>query len=307
MKKCKITAIALVALLLTFAVILNVPGNVSSLAQPAIKIPPMPTASATVKVSFLKTATVDTPEAFAYAQGSIFKNFAMVHGAVLVEHGSDSFLFDTGLGRNADHQFSEDMPFWLKPFMAYKKGLAAVDQLQALNIAPPKRIFLSHAHWDHASAVEDFPQSEIWVTAEEHAYLKTPSSRGAGQAFASQVDSSSIHWHDYSLNNIPYAGFEKSYDLYGDGTVVFVGLFGHSPGSVGLFVNAQDGRRRFLVGDAVWNVQAVKELKRKFWLPSWMLDSDREATATVIAKLNLLMRSNPELKIIPAHDLNAWR
>ena len=88
--------------------------------------------------------------------------------------------------------------------------------------------------------------------------------------------------------------------------MVLVGLAGHTPGSVGLFVNAKDGVRRFFVGDAVWNLKAVQELRRKFWLSSLFVDNDRAETDRVVAKLHALMQANPELKVIPAHDLSTW-
>ena len=306
MAKLKLVFVIVSIVVLVLAVALNIPGTVARQEQPPMSLPPMPTAASMVKIHFLKTGTVDTPEALTFAQGSLFKNVAMVHGAILIQHGNDSLLFDTGLGRSINDQFSQDMPFWLKPFMSYKKGVAAADQIQALGLPPPKRIFLSHAHWDHASGLLDFPEAETWVTAAEHTYLLSENARSAAQVFPSQVDSSAIRWHDYSLGNVAYAGFEKSYDLYGDGTLVLVSLAGHSPGSVGLFVNSQDGQRRFFVGDAVWNVAAIEKLRHKFWLSSWLLDLDRPETGRVIAKMELLMRSNPQLKIIPAHDLKTW-
>ncbi len=307
MTKLRIGVTFVGTLVLALAVVLNIPGTVARQEQPSMIIPPSPAAAESVKIHFLSTATIDTPEAFAFAQGSLFKTFAMVHGAILIQHGNASLLFDSGLGRSADQQFAQDMPAWLKPFMAYRKGVAAVDQIRTLGLPSPKRIFLSHAHWDHASGLLDFPEAETWVTAAEHAYLRTPDARKGGQVFPTQVDSAAIRWHDYSLENAPYAGFEKSYDIYGDGTLVLVSLAGHSPGSVGLFVNSQDGQRRFFIGDAVWSVRAIEKSRHKFWVSSRLLDNNREATGHIIAKLELLMRSNPQLKVIPAHDLSAWR
>lgn len=306
MSKLRTSLVVISLTALVLAVVLNIPGTVAKLEQPPMPLPPMPTAASMVKIHFLKTGTVDTLEALTFAQGSMFKHSAMVHGAILIQHGDDSLLFDTGLGRSINDQFIEDMPLWLMPLMSYKKGVSAADQIQALGLPSPKRIFLSHAHWDHASGLLDFPDAETWVTATEHTYLQSPNARTGAQVFPSQVDSTAIVWRDYSLADVPYAGFEKSYDIYGDGTLVLVSLAGHSPGSVGLFVNSQDGKRRFFVGDAVWNVAAIEKLRHKFWLSSRLLDLDRPETGRVIAKMELLMRSNPQLKIIPAHDLKTW-
>ena len=45
--------------------------------------------------------------------------------------------------------------------------------------------------------------------------------------------------------------FDESADLYRDGSVVVVPLRGHTPGSVGVFVNLSPSRRLFYVGDSV--------------------------------------------------------
>ncbi|MDF1662459.1 MAG: MBL fold metallo-hydrolase, partial [Planctomycetota bacterium] len=73
------------------------------------------------------------------------------------------------------------------------------------------------------------------------------------------------------------------------------------------FVNSKDGVRRFFVGDAVWNMKSITELKRKFWIASAIVDHDSDATDQMIARLHGLMKANPELKIIPAHDLSVWK
>lgn len=303
--KSKIIFTILASFLIVIIAIFKVPGNISQPTEVGVRLPPLTTSSGKVNIYLLKTSQVNTSAAFTIAQGSLFKSFAIVHGAVLVKHADDSFLFDTGLGRHIDSQFAEDMPFWLKPLMAYGKVEPVADQLQkAAHLPQPKRIFLSHAHRDHASGIIDFPDLEIWVSSLEYVYLKAGD---PPSIFPSQVVSPGIKWKKYVLNEVSYAGFPRSFDIYGDGSAVLVGLSGHTPGSVGLFVNANDGVRRFFVGDAVWNLSAIKKLKRKFWFSSKIVDSDSGATDIVISKLYALMQANPELKIIPAHDLSTWQ
>jgi hypothetical protein len=56
----------------------------------------------------------------------------------------------------------------------------------------------------------------------------------------------------------PYETFDESADVFGDGSVVVVKLPGHTPGSVGVFVNVSPTLRMFHVGDAVNVVEAVE-------------------------------------------------
>jgi glyoxylase-like metal-dependent hydrolase (beta-lactamase superfamily II) len=74
-----------------------------------------------------------------------------------------------------------------------------------------------------------------------------------------------------------------------------------------LFVNSKDSVRRFFIGDTVWNRDAIRKLRTKFWISSLIVDSDQEATNLLVARLEALLRANPELKIIPAHDGRAWQ
>jgi len=305
MKVLKIVLFVLVLIFSVGMVIFNMPGNISVSDHQESQLPEISIASHVVEVHFLKTAYITVPEAFSIAQGSLFKEFEMVHGAILIEHGNESFLFDTGLGKQIDRQFEIDMPFWLKPFMTYQKEKPAAQIIFENNELPyPSRIFLSHSHWDHASGLFDFPDASVWVSSQEYDYLKTAK---PPSVFPSQVSSNKINWQSYQLNDGPYAGFEASFDIFDDGTAIIVDLAGHSPGSVGLFVNDKLGIRRFFVGDAVWNVDAIKNLKRKSWAASLLLDHDEDATDYTISKLKALKNKNPDLRIIPAHDLRSWK
>jgi len=296
---------SLTIILVIVVLFFNIPGNVTPAKEKGEKLPPLSAASKDVSVYFVKTAQVKTLDALTVAQGSIFSSFEIVHGGVLVKHLDDVFLFDTGLGNQIDEQFESDMPFWLKPLMKYEKGESIAEQLKNNPIFPePNRIYLSHAHWDHASGIVDFPDLDILVPEKEMSFVKTGK---PPSIFPSQVSSNKIKWKEYTFNNENYAGFDKSLDLYGDGTVILVSLAGHSPGSIGMFVNAADGVRRFFIGDAVWNIESVLELKRKFWFSSNIVDNDKNETDKVIAKIHALLQTNPELKIIPAHDLSTWK
>ena len=96
MKVLKIVLFVLVLIFSVGMVIFNMPGDISVSDHQESQLPEISIASHVVEVHFLKTAYITVPEAFTIAQGSLFKEFAMVHGAILIEHGNESFLFDTG-------------------------------------------------------------------------------------------------------------------------------------------------------------------------------------------------------------------
>jgi len=103
----------------------------------------------------------------------------------------------------------------------------------------------------------------------------------------------------------PYAIFDESADLFDDGSVVVVKLGGHTPGSVGVFVNVSPALRMFHVGDAVNLREAITKRRTKSVVMA-SSDVDRAAADATVAKLAQLHDADPTLKILPAHEREAW-
>ena len=271
--------------------------------QPVPQIPagvalPQANAPAGLRFSLVKTADAKTLEAFTYAGGSLFKTAGINHIAVLVEHPQGRFLFDSGLGTEVEKQFAT-IPFWARPFLAFQNLRPAVGQLETANIAAPERIILSHAHWDHASALGDFPNAQVWVTPEEKHFVDTGH---PPVVLPTQFEFPPERWHLYELSSGPYAGFDRSLDLFGDGSAVLLPLPGHTPGSVGLLLSLPSGERYFFVGDLAWNQAGVTGPHRKFSLASKIVDLDPDTNWKALLQVRSLLDANPKLHIVPAHD-----
>ncbi|HTD04052.1 MBL fold metallo-hydrolase [Undibacterium sp.] len=264
--------------------------------QPRPKIANAP--AATLEFAIVKTSEVTTLEGLSYAGGSYFRSARLQHIAVLVRHPQGNFLFDSGLGKNIDAQF-KDMPVWARPFFSYGPVTPARTQLDAAGYSDIPRIFLSHAHWDHASALVDFPEAEVWLSQQEKIYLETPH---AASVFPSQIGAPSIRWHTYALQPKPTMGFALSLDIFGDGSAVLLPLPGHTPGSVGLLLTLASGKQYFFIGDTVWKNQAIAEQKPKMWLASALVDNDKAQTMAAIAAIRRLQQAQPQIVIVPAHD-----
>ncbi|MCJ8313901.1 MAG: MBL fold metallo-hydrolase [Pseudomonadales bacterium] len=294
---------SLLILILMFVTSLYWPRNIDKLEGINTKLPVISKQTPAIKVHYIKTGEVTTLDAFTYSGGSIFKTKTLTHGAVLIEHPLGNVLIDSGLGENAQAQFSEDMPNYLKPMMAFKQITNTKADIVLRKLPKPDKILLTHTHWDHASALEDFAEIDVLITTQEFEYVST---HGVPDIFPSQVENKEFNWKTYNFENKAYGVFEQSYDLYNDGSIVVVPLIGHSPGSVGIFVTNQK-TRRFFVGDAVWNKQAILKLKPKMWFSKYLTDSHENDVEKVIALLNIIQQQNPEILIVPAHDADAWK
>ena len=104
----------------------------------------------------------------------------------------------------------------------------------------------------------------------------------------------------------PYEIFDESADLYRDGSVVVVPLRGHTPGSVGIFVNLSPTRRFFYAGDSVDDERGFEERVGK---PLLLRDSDNDPALAnqVVSRLSQLHQMVPALAIIPAHGRSAYK
>lgn len=255
-----------------------------------------------VGLSIVNTGRAHTVEALLVPGGSVLHKRAANFSAFLVKHGSRYLLFDTGLGRGIDAQYRQDMPVWARLAFGYEKPLhPAADQLAQAGIGALERVVLSHSHWDHASGVADFPGVRIAVAKEEMQRIEQASA-GVGTAWPSQVGDSATVWESLVFSDTPYMGYSRSLDLFGDGAVVLVPMPGHTPGSVGLFVTVDSGRRYFLIGDVAWTREALAQGAAKFWVAGKLVDGDASGTQQSLEQVQRLMQRDPDLQVIPAHD-----
>lgn len=273
-----------------------------ALLLPLLLLPAPALADAGLRFAIVKTATLPVKRGLAFAGGGFDTEVATHFSAVLVERGDERLLFDAGLGRRAAEQYAADMPRWNRPFFRAPAEVQPVaNQLAAAGLPPIKRILLSHAHWDHASGLEDFPGAEVWLPAEELAVVQKPSASIAG-AWPSQVAGKPLTWVPVAFEAQPFEGFERSLDLWRDGSAVLVPMSGHTPGSMGLFLRTASGKRFFFVGDVVWNAGALAEGAPKFWAARWLVDADVARTQATIERIRAALARDPALVVVPAHD-----
>lgn len=250
-----------------------------------------------LRFALVKTSSAETLDAFTVEGGQWTRTVPVNYTAVLIQHHAATLLLDTGLGRQVDAQFEQDMPWWDKPLFKYQTVTPARDQLDRDGIRVD-RILLTHAHWDHASALADFPEVPVWAPWAEidFSHIATP------PAVLPSQFTHGVRWQPFEFEPTPYMGFDESLDLFGDGSVVLVPLTGHTPGSVGAFLTLADGRRFFFTGDTSWRLEGFTGPNEKFWVSRRMVDNDREGTRAQLQRVHDLIQADPALTVVPAHD-----
>jgi glyoxylase-like metal-dependent hydrolase (beta-lactamase superfamily II) len=234
----------------------------------------------------------------AYRGGSFRDKRDLTMTAVLVKHPKGDLLIDTGFGRQLPAHM-QLMPFWFRAMTSFTQTGTAADQLDAAGYDRSKLrgIVLTHAHWDHTSGLCDFPGTPVLVSGTEHHFVTdgtwiTEVARSCREA----------RYEEYDYDSGPYLGYEKSHDVYGDGSVVIVPAPGHTPGSANVFLTLPGGKRFALVGDLVWQREGITQREERPWLIRTLADFDPPTVRTEILRMASLAARMPELVLVPAHD-----
>jgi glyoxylase-like metal-dependent hydrolase (beta-lactamase superfamily II) len=240
-------------------------------------------------------------------------SFGMTGGGVLVKHPAGDLLIDTGSSSHYDQEIS-GYPFatWLKlkSLAGQLKPAAPLPDLLRRAGEDPAKLrwaILSHVHLDHAGGLMDLPHLPVLLTSEELQFASDPSVQAKGYVIAAHTQKfPPVTAPTLRFEPTPYETFDESADLYRDGSVVVVPLRGHTPGSVGIFVNLSATRRLFYVGDSVDDERGFEERAGK---PLLLRDSDNDMALAnqIVGRLSELHEKVPGLAIIPAHGRSAYK
>jgi N-acyl homoserine lactone hydrolase len=263
---------------------------------------PQANAPAGMALYQLPTGSIHRNAAFAYRGGSPFdeREFAMT--AVLVRHPKGDFLIDTGFGRQVEEHFQK-MPGLFRAMTNYEHTRSAATQLSGSNykFEQLSGIILTHAHWDHVSGIPELYGTPVWVTTEERNFIEN-----GGVLTRVIREFPDVKYHQYAFDSRPYLGFEKSYDVHGDGSIVIVPAPGHTPGSVIVFLTLTNKTRYAMIGDLAWQNEGVLERAERSWLFRNMADKNHEEVRQNLLRMTALVKRFPGLILVPAHEARGY-
>lgn len=257
-----------------------------------------PAALPDISLSLIKCGKMMSKQAFVFRGGNWSEDYDSGMAAVLVRHPKGTFLFDTGFGANVDEHI-KTIPALMRRLTTYDKEESAAAQLTANGVDPNeiKMAIISHSHWDHVSGLEDFPQAEAWFAKQEIDDIPT---LPAGELIQQMKDKLKLRAFEFADTH--YENFDRSFDLFGDSSIVLVPLPGHTPGSIGMFVNLRSGKRLFFIGDLTWALEGIELPAERPWISRKLADRDEAQVRASIVKVHQLLKHYPNLVIVPAHD-----
>jgi len=160
--------------------------SASPLPKPEPYTGPLPSATPPPDLAVVSVVTGVNHRvtAFGYRGGSLFERREFSMAGALVKHPKGDLLIDTGFGRNIDEQF-RTLPWGLRVVTPYRVWKPAVDQMKAAGYDQKslRAILLTHSHWDHVSGLPDFPGLPVWVTRQEHQFIRPGGQGQFGECF----------------------------------------------------------------------------------------------------------------------------
>lgn len=209
--------------------------------------------------------------------------------AFLVEHPKGRVLFDTGMHPDVQRDPRARLGFLADVFQAeFGPGEEVAGRLAGRGIAVDRVdvVVLSHLHFDHAGGLATVPNARVVVQRAEWEAGHDPE-RAAALSFATA---------DYALGH-DVVLVDGEHDLFGDGRVVCVPTYGHTPGHQSLRVRL-DGGEVVLTADACY----LRRTLEADHLPPSPWDAD--AMRASLRRLRALRDDGARL--VYGHDAEAW-
>ena len=182
--------------------------------------------------------------------------------------------------------------------MEPRQCVAAQLQAHGIEESDLSLIVMTHLHFDHASALCDFPAATVLVSAPEWAaahgrYLFM---HGYVPAQLSPAPSYRTIEFEPGAQGDPFA---HALDVFGDGSLRLVFTPGHTRGHVSLLARLSD-REALLTGDAAYTLATLRAGARP-----WLIE-DAQAFERSVVALAQWDREHPDALVIPGHDMPAW-
>ena len=221
----------------------------------------------------------------------------------LVEHPTaGNLLVDTGFHASVQDGARSSLgrrQAWVLPARE-AAGESAPEQLRARGIEPEgiATIVMTHLHNDHASGAIQFPAATFVVDAAE---WTAACKGGFAEGYRREHYDQPLDWRtvDYAAAP-PHATFERTLDLFGDGSVRLLSTPGHTRGHQSLLLRLRDGEL-LLTADAAYTRRAIEDDV----LPIFIFGGEENYRRS-LAAIRAYGKQDPEAVVITGHDAALW-
>lgn len=227
--------------------------------------------------------------------GSPSQRWTVPVPSFFITHPQGYVLFDTGVHCQA----RTDPVGRLGQERAQRIGIRShagddvVTELARLGLQPTAitHVVNSHFHFDHCGGNAYFPQATFLVQQRELAAAHDPAVLAQGRYSPNALD------FDLPLR---YQTVDGEHDVFGDGTVILLPTYGHTPGHQSLMVRAGKTTTMVFTADACYTQDNMDRdiLPRVLWDPDEM--------SYALARLRHL-RDHQGARMMYGHDAGQWQ
>jgi N-acyl homoserine lactone hydrolase len=277
------------------------------------------TSGATVSVEPLAGGELQAPPAFVEGTGGRFENLRMLGvgtprsswwwlpcPAFLIRHPSAGpVLVDTGLHPSVTAKPRENLGRIVSRIghPRLEAGGDVPARLRARGLDPKSIpvVVMTHLHFDHTSAISEFPGATFVIAEPEWVAATTdrrPALRGYRPAhFDYTFDYRTLNYGGDRISS--YSTFGRTFDLFGDGSIRLAFTPGHSAGHQCVIARLRD-RDFVIAGDAVYNLRQLQGA------PEPPRPVDRHNWRRSRRELQLYRTQFPHAVVVPSHDHELW-
>lgn len=263
----------------------------------------LPPAGTVVKVRALPQVFKTFPTPF-IAEGVMTpRSIRNAMTAFVVQHPEATFVIDPGICTHVRQRAVAELPLPLRLVVTPPSNVLDVCTSLELAGIPVGRLDFAlptHLHWDHVAGLLDLPKLPLRIHATELDWAMSGDAAPVG-GVRSAVRGRPIS--KYELDGPPVLTFERSHDMFDDGSVTLVALPGHTPGSVGVLLRTAQGAV-LLAGDAAWHCLQVEHIRHKASFPGNLVDENRAETFRTLHRLHAVRGI---VRVVPTHDHDAAR
>lgn len=208
------------------------------------------------------------------------KTVQLADPCFLIVHPKGVLLWDTGLP-DALIKKSETVDVY-----HLTKSTSIAENLKKINLTPSDVTYVavSHSHFDHMGALDQFPHSRWILNEAELKYAKSHPNNFV-------IDASTLK----SWKTVRKTIIDGDYDVFGDGTVQIINTPGHTPGHQSLMLKLPQAGVIILSGDEFHQRSSFEPLR----IP--VFNTNRAETMASAERIKGLIK-NSNAHLIIQHD-----
>jgi N-acyl homoserine lactone hydrolase len=253
-------------------------------------------AAVDIKVYAFNAGTVKTQTQLMIKDTRVGTPFLVPVTFFLIRHGEDWIAFDTGLNaalvNNPVARIGERASLFY-PTMTPEDEFKM--QIQKLGLKPEslKAVIISHGHWDHAGAIDNFKGTTVPI------YFQEKEMAGIREVVDTKKPFQSYNIEDFAcLDNLNIKLVNGVFDIFGDGSIVAFPTPGHTLGHQALLVRKTGSKPMLLAADAIYTMENLERRVSAGFSP------DFPAMIQTIDMFKVMGITGVD--IIPSHDPDLW-